>query len=95
MLVVSLKRACGQSQYSALLSAQAQSDSDKFGELEQWIAENLKSDLRIEALAERVHMSPETSPRFMLKPVAARLRNPSKRYVLTLHDAGLRKQQIE
>src|ERR1700693_3987885 len=31
----------------------------------------------------------------MLRPVAARLRKPSKRYVLMLHAAGLRKQQIE
>ena len=38
-------------------TAQAQSDSDMFSELEQWIAEHLKSDRRIEALAERVHMS--------------------------------------
>src|SRR5262249_27723837 len=42
MLVVYLKRAGGQSQYSALLAAQAQSDSDRFSEMEQWIAENLK-----------------------------------------------------
>jgi len=38
MLVVYLKRAGGQSQYSALLAAQAQSDSDRLSELEQWIA---------------------------------------------------------
>ena len=50
MLVVYLKRAGGQSQYSALLAAQAQSDSDRLSELEQLIAEHLESDLRIEAL---------------------------------------------
>jgi transcriptional regulator GlxA family with amidase domain len=45
ILVVYLKRAGGQSQYSALLAAQAHSDSDAFSELELWIAENLRSDL--------------------------------------------------
>jgi transcriptional regulator GlxA family with amidase domain len=49
MLVVYLKRAGGQSQYSALLAAQAQSESDTFRELEQWIAEHLMTDLRVEA----------------------------------------------
>ena len=43
MLVVYLKRAGGQSQYSALLAAQAQEDSDGFSELEEWIVENLKT----------------------------------------------------
>ena len=40
-LVVYLKRAGGQFQYSALLNAQAHSESDKFAELEQWIVEHL------------------------------------------------------
>ena len=63
ILVVYLKRAGGQSQYSALLAAQAHSDSDTFSELELWIAENLKGDLRVEALAEKVHMSPRNFAR--------------------------------
>jgi Transcriptional regulator containing an amidase domain and an AraC-type DNA-binding HTH domain len=63
ILVVYLKRAGGQSQYSALLAAQAQSDSDAFSNLELWIAENLKNDLRVEALAEKVHMSPRNFAR--------------------------------
>src|SRR5215472_5268975 len=67
MLVVYLKRSGGQSQYSALLAAQAQSDSDKFGEMEQWIAENLKSDLRVEVLAEKVNMSPRNFARLYSK----------------------------
>jgi hypothetical protein len=57
-MVVYLKRAGGQSQYSALLDAQAHSESDKFVELEQWIAEHLRTDLGVEALAQQVHMSP-------------------------------------
>ena len=42
ILVVYLKRAGGQSQYSALLAAQAESGSEKFGDLERWIAEHLQ-----------------------------------------------------
>jgi transcriptional regulator GlxA family with amidase domain len=37
------------------------------GELEQWIAEHLKSDLRVEALAEQVHMSPRNFIRLYAK----------------------------
>jgi len=67
MLVVYLKRAGGQSQYSALLAAQAKAESYGSGELEQWIAEHLKSDLRVEALAEQVHMSPRNFIRLYAK----------------------------
>lgn len=63
VLVVYLKRAGGQSQYSALLASQAGSGGDPFGELEQWIAENLTEDLSAEALAARVHMSPRNFAR--------------------------------
>lgn len=57
MLVVYLKRAGGQSQYSALLAAQEESDADAFAALERWVADNLSADLRVEALAARMHMS--------------------------------------
>jgi transcriptional regulator GlxA family with amidase domain len=63
MLVVYLKRAGGQSQYSALLAAQAQSESETFDPLDRWIAEHLKEDMRVDALAERVHMSPRNFAR--------------------------------
>jgi transcriptional regulator GlxA family with amidase domain len=88
MLVVYLKRAGGQSQYSALLAAQAQSDSDMFSELEQWIAEDLKSDLRIEALAERVHMSPRNFARLYAK---TRGRTPAKAVEALRIDAARRR----
>ena len=88
MLVVYLKRAGGQSQYSALLAAQAQSDSDMFTELEQWIAENLKRDLRIEALAERVHMSPRNFARLYAK---TRGRTPAKAVEAIRIDAARRR----
>jgi transcriptional regulator GlxA family with amidase domain len=64
ILVVYLKQAGGQSQYSALLAAQAESDSELFSELERWIVEHLKSDLSVNALANRVHMSPRNFARF-------------------------------
>ena len=57
ILVVYLKRAGGQSQYSALLAAQGDAVSDKFADLQTWIAENLTADLRVEALADRAKMS--------------------------------------
>jgi transcriptional regulator GlxA family with amidase domain len=62
-LVVYLKGAGGQSHYSALLAAQATAESEVFAELERWIAEHLREDLRVEALAERVHMSPRNFAR--------------------------------
>src|SRR5260370_4370408 len=63
MLVVYLKRAGGQSQYSALLAAQAQAESETLEPLDPWIAEHLKEDLRVDALAEQVHMSPRNLAR--------------------------------
>ena len=63
MLVVYLKRAGGQSQYSALLAAQIQSESETFDSLDRWIAEHLNDDLRVGALAEQVHMSPRNFAR--------------------------------
>jgi len=58
-----LKRAGGQSQYSALLASQAQSESEAFDALDRWIAEHLKENLRVDTLAERVHMSPRNFAR--------------------------------
>jgi transcriptional regulator GlxA family with amidase domain len=57
ILVVYLRRTGGQSQYSALLAAQAGADADRFAELDRWIAENLTADLRVERLAEKAGMS--------------------------------------
>jgi transcriptional regulator GlxA family with amidase domain len=95
ILVVYLKRAGGQSQYSALLSAQAQSDSDEFSELEQWIAEHLKTDLRVEALAERVHMSPRNFARVYTKTRGALPQKRSKRFGLMRHAAAWRRLRSE
>jgi transcriptional regulator GlxA family with amidase domain len=88
MMVVYLKRAGGQSQYSAILAAQAESESDAFSTLDQWIAEHLKADLRVEALAERVHMSPRN---FARAYVAKRGRTPAKAVEAIRVDAARRK----
>jgi transcriptional regulator GlxA family with amidase domain len=88
ILVVYLKRAGGQSQYSALLDAQAHSDSDRFNELEQWIAEHLRSDLRVEALADRLHMSPRNFARVY---VQTRGRTPAKAIEAIRLDAARRR----
>jgi transcriptional regulator GlxA family with amidase domain len=57
-LVVFLKRPGGQSQFSAVLSAQKA--DDRFGELHSWMAAHLASDLSVSALARRLNMSERT-----------------------------------
>jgi transcriptional regulator GlxA family with amidase domain len=63
MLLACLKRAGGRSRYNAPLAAQVQPKSEAFDQLDRWIEEHLKGDLRVEALAERVHMSPRNFAR--------------------------------
>lgn len=63
VLVVYLRRTGGQSQYSALLSAQTSSSADLFANLERWMLENPAEDLRVERLAERAGMSPRNFAR--------------------------------
>jgi transcriptional regulator GlxA family with amidase domain len=88
ILVVYLKRAGGQSQYSALLASQAESESDAFIALDQWIADNLTADLKVEALAERAHMSPRN---FARAYAAKRGRTPAKAVEAIRVDAARRK----
>jgi transcriptional regulator GlxA family with amidase domain len=87
ILVVYLRRSGGQSQYSALLAAQAESESETFGELERWISEHLNSDLRIDVLAERVHMSPRN---FARAYAAKRGQTPAKAVEAIRIDAARR-----
>lgn len=56
-LVVFLKRSGGQKQYSEPLEFQINS-TDRFGDLASWMVEHLRSDLSLDALAERVCLSP-------------------------------------
>jgi transcriptional regulator GlxA family with amidase domain len=55
VLVLFLRRPGGQRQFSTLLSAQA-SDYKSFPELQIWMAENLREDLSVEALASHMAM---------------------------------------
>ena len=88
ILVVYLKRAGGQSQYSALLAAQSESESEAFGALERWVAEHLKRNLTVETLAERVHMSPRNFARVY---VEKRGRTPAKTVEAIRVDAARRR----
>jgi transcriptional regulator GlxA family with amidase domain len=65
-LVVYLKRPGGQSQFSALLAAQA-SSGGPLGDLAAWMSRNPEADLRVEALAGRVAMSPRNFARVFAK----------------------------
>jgi transcriptional regulator GlxA family with amidase domain len=96
-LVVYLKRSGGQSQYSALLTAQTDDDPDGFAGLEQWIAEHPGEDLRVEALAARVNMSPRNFARVY---ATRRGRTPAKSVEAIRVDAARRRleesaEQIE
>jgi transcriptional regulator GlxA family with amidase domain len=57
LLVVYLKRAGGQLQYSEPLQFQVKAN-DHFAELANWILQNLRGDLSVEILAERCRLSP-------------------------------------
>ncbi|HEX2464239.1 MAG TPA: helix-turn-helix domain-containing protein [Thermoanaerobaculia bacterium] len=61
-LVVFLKRPGGQSQFSRHLST-LEPASRPIRELELWALDNLAADLSVEALADRVHMSPRNFAR--------------------------------
>lgn len=67
-MVVFMKRAGGQSQFSAPLAAQAR-ESGKFSDLHAWIAMNLCGDLRVERLAEQANMSPRNFARSYARDV--------------------------
>ena len=56
-LVLFLRRPGGQSQFSTHLAVQM-CDRDPLRELQQWMGDHLDSDLAVEALADRVAMSP-------------------------------------
>jgi transcriptional regulator GlxA family with amidase domain len=67
-LVLFLQRPGGQAQFSAHLSAQL-AERRPLRELQAWIADNLDSDLRVEALAERAAMSPRNFARFFRREI--------------------------
>jgi transcriptional regulator GlxA family with amidase domain len=65
-LVMFLVRPGGQAQYSHMLSRQA-TMSDPLRELQVYMLENLKANLSVEALAERIGMSPRHFSRVCLR----------------------------
>jgi transcriptional regulator GlxA family with amidase domain len=73
-MVVYLKRSGGQNQYSEPLRFQVEA-TDRFADLAAWIPAHLRSDLSIEALAERAcmsvrHFSRAFKERFAVTPAA-------------------------
>jgi transcriptional regulator GlxA family with amidase domain len=66
----------------------AHSESDGFSALEEWIVENLKSDLRVQALARRAHMSPRNFARAYAQ---TRGRTPAKAIEAIRIDAARRR----
>jgi transcriptional regulator GlxA family with amidase domain len=65
-LIVYLRRAGGQSQFSPLLETQAGQDS-QIGTLQEYILENLQQPHTLDSLAERAHMSPRNLSRIFRK----------------------------
>jgi transcriptional regulator GlxA family with amidase domain len=73
-MVVYLKRTGGQNQYSEPLRFQVEA-TDRFADLAAWIPSNLRSDLSVEALAERAclsvrHFARAFKDRFDVTPAA-------------------------
>ena len=95
-LVLFLRRSSGQKQLSVSLSSQA-SEMKAIQELQIWITENLRKELSVQALAERVAMSVRNFERVFTREVG---RTPSKyilearveaaRYRLERTDRGLK-----
>ena len=95
-LVMFLVRPGGQAQYSNLLSWQA-TTSGPLRELQLYILENLKADHSVEALAERVGMSPRHFSRVCLREMkmnpgqfVARLRVEAGQQMIDSSSMGLK-----
>ncbi len=84
-MVVFMKRAGGQSQFSVPLAMQAQ--DREFAELHAWIAANLTADLSVPQLAERANMAPRTFARAYSARVG---RTPAKTVELMRLEAACR-----
>lgn len=66
--VLFIRRPGGQSQFSTALAAQT-ADREPLRDLQAWIVGNLRSDLSVDALAERAHMSPRNFARVFAREV--------------------------
>ena len=69
-LLVFFRRPGGQSQFSSFIPVEAKSRMD-VRELQGWIIDNPSADLSVEALAERLSMSPRNFSRVFLKEVGS------------------------
>jgi transcriptional regulator GlxA family with amidase domain len=67
-LVMFVRRAGGQSQFSVQLSAQL-AERDELRDLQGWIGEHLDGDLSVPVLARRAHMSPRNFARAFRREV--------------------------
>jgi len=91
-LVVFLKRPGGQSQFSAHLRAEPDTDgAQRFAELARWMLSHLDTDLSVEALASRTAMS----PRNFARRFAAAMRATPARYVQQLRLDAARRMLTE
>jgi transcriptional regulator GlxA family with amidase domain len=88
-LVLFYRRPGGQNQFSELLVSQS---SEHFGELIEWVMQNLRQDLTVERLAGRVSMSPRNFSRLFTKELG---QSPAKfveilrlRHARTLLEGG-------
>lgn len=84
-MVVFMKRAGGQSQFSVPLAAQTRDHG--FVELHAWMAANLQTDLSVDRLAERAGMAPRTFARAYAVKVG---RTPAKTVELMRLEAACR-----
>ena len=84
-MVVFMKRAGGQSQFSVPLAAQTQDQA--FVELHSWMAANLEADLSVPRLAEYACMAPRTFARIYAANVG---RTPAKTVELMRLEAACR-----
>ncbi|WP_253716999.1 GlxA family transcriptional regulator [Sphingomonas sp. AP4-R1] len=84
-MVVFMKRAGGQSQFSVPLAAQTRDDG--FVELHAWMAANLAADMSVDRLAERACMAPRTFARTYAAKVG---RTPAKTVELMRLEAACR-----
>lgn len=62
-MVTQMVRSGGQSQFSPILSRQFSDAKGRFEDLHRWITDNIRQDLRVEALAEHMGMSPRNFAR--------------------------------
>jgi transcriptional regulator GlxA family with amidase domain len=87
VMVVFLRRAGGQSQFSTTLAAQAR-ESRPLGDLLAWLPDNIRRELSVESLARRAAMSPRNFARLFQQEVG---KTPAK-YIEDLRLEAARRQ---